>query len=712
MNINLKLEKSIYVLAIRRGLTLAIPFLLLGSFALLLNSFPWDAYQQALELCLNGKLSQILSTIFDVSLGSLALILIITISISFGQMEGNDDVLLYGASSLCAYGAFCGGFQPDTYVFGADWVFSAMCITLISCGLLRKWLRWSYKVQRFHTVGADYIFNLAMKSILPITMMLVLFAVVGMCLRTMTGQNNITNFGSYLSLLFFGRVGATLLGALIYVIFTQMLWFFGIHGTNTLDEVVKNLFEKGIETNQTLIQSGQVATEIFSKTFLDTFVFMGGCGTAICLIFALLIIAKKSNNRKLALVSSPFVLFNISEIVIFGFPVIFNPLMLVPFILTPVVLLFISAIMMHFHIVPMAVQTVGWTVPLFMSGYQATGSLLGSVLQLVNVIVGTCIYIPFVRLSEKQQTEVFKDHVKSMEEVMTKGEETGNFPKFMDNQCPLSYAAKTLSVDLRNAMGREQVDLYYQVQMCSDGTVFGAEALMRWKHPVAGFIAPPLLIALAYEGRFLPELGYYLVDRACRDMKLMKSRTGKPTHISVNVSPHQLQEDDFVERVLAIKKAYGIDEKHLVLEITERVLLDTSQVIIDKISRLRQGGIEISLDDFGMGHGSMVYLQNNAFEEVKLDGNLVKQLLTNERSKSIVSGIINLTRGLQCRVVSEFVETETQRELLKKMGCHIYQGFLYDRAQPLEQFIEKHLCNDTERKKRVQLNEEKNQNER
>ena len=107
--------------------------------------------------------------------------------------------------------------------------------------------------------------------------------------------------------------------------------FFGIHGTNTLDMVAKQLFEPGVQINQALIQNGQLPTELFSKTFLDIFVFIGGCGTALCLILAIFIAAKKSNNKKLAKVAGISVFFNINEIVIFGFPVIFNPIMLIPF---------------------------------------------------------------------------------------------------------------------------------------------------------------------------------------------------------------------------------------------------------------------------------------------------------------------------------------------------------------------------------------------
>lgn len=148
-------------------------------------------------------------------------------------------------------------------------------------------------------------------------------------------------------------------------------------------------------------------TVIYSKSFMDIFVFIGGCGAALCLILALLIAAKKSHNRKLGKVAGVSVLFNISEIAIFGFPVIFNPVMFVPFILTPLVFVLTGTFAMTMGLVPYVTRSLEWTVPVIFSGYEATGSVAGSVLQIVNLVIGTLIYIPFIRYSEEKQTRNF-----------------------------------------------------------------------------------------------------------------------------------------------------------------------------------------------------------------------------------------------------------------------------------------------------------------
>ena len=128
----------------------------------------------------------------------------------------------------------------------------------------------------------------------------------------------------------------------------------------------------------------------------------------------MLLKARKSNNRKLAKVAGISVLFNINEIVIFGFPVIFNPLMLLPFLLVPLVLTLTSAFAMQLQLVPLPTHSVEWTVPILMSGYEACGSVSGSLLQLFNLILGTLLYIPFIRLSENQQSEEFETAVRTM----------------------------------------------------------------------------------------------------------------------------------------------------------------------------------------------------------------------------------------------------------------------------------------------------------
>lgn len=617
-----RFQNSIFARSIRHGLTLAIPFLIMGSFSLFLNNFPIDSYQIFLASWLDGAAAELLNTIYMISLGSLALVLTITISISYGQLAETDQLLLYPVVSVCSYLAFCGGIEDQTdYIFSAEWVFTAMCITLLSCILFQRLLKLGRRFERLHTTGADYLFNTSIQSLIPVIAITLLFTITGYFVRITWSDSNITNFGSYLFLKLFDGISGNLFGILLYVIITHVLWLMGIHGTNTLEAVSRQLFEQNVEINQALMTAGNLPTEIYSKTFLGTFVFLGGCGTALSFVLALCIASKQSHNRKIAHVALPSVLFNISEIAVFGFPIIFNLTMAAPFIITPVVLTVTSALA-----------------------------------------------------------------IRQLEADMAAGEKHGNLPSFLSHDYPCYYYAKNLAMDLQNAIKRGQVQLYYQAQISRDGTLHGMEALLRWKHPVTGFIAPPVLVGLAYENGFLDELGYYLIKRACLDAQTMEELLKKDVCLSVNISSRQIRSNGFFDTVLNLIRQYPADHIRPVFEITERAAMEISDNLKYEMEHLRSQGVEFSLDDFGMGHNSLIQLQEGSFDEVKLDGNLVSQLMTNKRSREIVSGIISMARNLNCRTVAEFVETAELRDVLSELGCSIYQGYYYSRPLPLEDF--------------------------
>lgn len=684
-----RFQNTIYARAVRHGLTLAIPFLIMGSFALLLTNFPLGVYQDFIRTWMNGAASAILETLYQISLGSLALVLTVTISISYGHLTETDQLFLYPIVAVCSYLAFCGGIENQSdYIFNAEWVFTAMVITLLSCVLFHKILKLGHRFERLHTTGADYLFNISIQCLIPVILVSLFFAVTGYVLRVAWDSSNITNFGSYLFLKLFDKISGNLFGILLYVVMTHLLWFMGIHGTNTLEAVSRHLFEQNVEINQSLVLAGHIPTEIFSKTFLDIFVFIGGCGTALSFVLALYIASKQSHNRKMSFVALPSALFNISEIAVFGFPIIFNLTMLIPFILTPVILTLISASAIKAGLVPAVTQSVEWTIPVLLSGYQATGSVSGSLLQLFNLLVGVFIYMPFVRRSEKQETGKFKQAVRQMEQDMAAGERDGVIPAYLSHKYPYYYYAKTLSMDLTNAMKRGQLQLFYQPQISSQGELHGMEALLRWNHPVTGYIAPPVLIRLAHESGILNELGYSLLDRACLDAQVIQNSVSNNICLSINISPKQLQDPGFFDKTLEIVRQYPLERIHIVLEITERAAMELSAELKKKMEYMKEQGLEFSLDDFGMGHNSLVQLQEGCFNEVKIDGNLVSQLPNNKSTREIISGIVQMSQNLNCRTIAEFVETEEQRDMLLSLGCVIYQGYYYSKALPPEEFLE------------------------
>jgi PTS system cellobiose-specific IIC component len=201
-------------------------------------------------------------------------------------------------------------------------------------------------------------------------------------------------------------LASSLPAALLVVFLVHLLWFFGLHGTNILLPITSALFLPLMEANVKAFQAGQAAEHIVTSSFFDTFVYMGGAGTSICLLIAILIVGKREDNKAKAKLGIAPAAFNINEPVLFGMPLVLNPIYVIPFILLPVVLTITSYAAIAIGLVPKTVAIVHWTMPPIISGFLATGSVMGIVLQLINIAIGIIVYMPFVLVAEKHAREM------------------------------------------------------------------------------------------------------------------------------------------------------------------------------------------------------------------------------------------------------------------------------------------------------------------
>ena len=199
-----------------------------------------------------------------------------------------------------------------------------------------------------------------------------------------------------------------------------------------------------------------------------------------CLLIAILVTSKRRNVKKLAKISLAPMLFNINELLLFGLPVIFNPMLLIPFILTPIVLTLTSCFAVATGLVGCTVQSVHWTTPVLLSGYTATGSVAGSALQLVNLVIGILIYLPFVRISQERYMHTLARDIEKLTVFFKQHEARGIEPALLVRRDRLGSTAKMLVSDFRYALKNGDVHLWYQPQTDSTGAVVGAEALLRW----------------------------------------------------------------------------------------------------------------------------------------------------------------------------------------------------------------------------------------
>ncbi|MGT2481973.1 putative bifunctional diguanylate cyclase/phosphodiesterase [Methylobacterium oryzae CBMB20] len=243
-------------------------------------------------------------------------------------------------------------------------------------------------------------------------------------------------------------------------------------------------------------------------------------------------------------------------------------------------------------------------------------------------------------------------------------------------------ARRALTADLRGALDRDEFILYFQpIVAAQECRVRGFEALLRWKHPVRGFVSPGEFIPLAEETGVIIPLGEWILREACR------IAAGWPgdVRIAVNLSPRQFRHSDLTQLVRSALRTSGLAAARLELEVTESVFLEATPAINATLSKLREMGVRLSLDDFGTGYSSLSYLRRIAFDKIKIDQSFVRDLPQERSAAAIVNAIIDMATSLDMTITAEGVETDAQRVCLLEQGCHEFQGYLFSKPLPAEQ---------------------------
>ena len=241
--------------------------------------------------------------------------------------------------------------------------------------------------------------------------------------------------------------------------------------------------------------------------------------------------------------------------------------------------------------------------------------------------------------------------------------------------------------DLRLALSEKQFVPHYQAQVDDEGFLSGVELLIRWEHPLRGMVSPAEFIPVAEETRLIVPLGLWILEQACMQLAAwaLKPYLAHLT-LAVNVSAHEFLHPDFLTRLFAILKHTQANPTQLKLELTESLLISRTEDVIAKMHHLKANGIGLSLDDFGMGYSSLSYLQRMPLKQLKIDQSFIRDMLIDMNDASIVKAIVDLGHNLGLNVIAEGVETELQRDFLRRLGCKDYQGYLYSRPLPLAQF--------------------------
>ena len=241
--------------------------------------------------------------------------------------------------------------------------------------------------------------------------------------------------------------------------------------------------------------------------------------------------------------------------------------------------------------------------------------------------------------------------------------------------------------DLRLALENNEFLLHYQPKHnATTGEVIGAEALLRWQHPKLGLVAPGEFIPLAEKSGLIVQIGEWVLDEACRQMRIWHDEGHPEWKIAVNLSAMQFAYDHLIDLVQDTLKRHQLPPHSLILEVTESTAMHDVEASLDILNKLNDLGIDISIDDFGTGYSSLLYLKRMPARELKIDRGFIKDLAEGSDDASIVSAIIALGHSLNLHVVAEGVETEKQQEFLTALGCNSLQGFYLGRPVPPEQF--------------------------
>jgi diguanylate cyclase (GGDEF)-like protein/PAS domain S-box-containing protein len=241
--------------------------------------------------------------------------------------------------------------------------------------------------------------------------------------------------------------------------------------------------------------------------------------------------------------------------------------------------------------------------------------------------------------------------------------------------------------ELRQALPSRQLELHFQPQLDAQGTIQGAEALLRWHHPTLGMVPPGEFIHLAEETSLIMPIGRWVLETACAHLK--RWTTEFPSQrivLAVNVSPRQFRHPCFVDEVRDILRATAIDSTRLKIELTESLLIDNVDETVARMHELRALGVRFSLDDFGTGFSSLAYLKRLPLDQLKIDRSFVNDLESDPNDAAIVHTIITMGHTLGLDVIAEGVETAAQLDYLRAHGCHAFQGYFFSRPLPVAEF--------------------------
>ena len=666
--------KSPELIAIKNGLIFLIPVLMIGSLTVLINNFPIPAYKSFMLSVFGPGWKNYGEIVWQFTFGIMGLYLTASIAFALTREKIVDDysnINAYIISTVAVIVFFIITYDSAKGIsfddIGYSSLFIAIAVAIISSFLFVKLKTLKFlKLKLGSSMHGNLIVNESILAIIPSVIVLLVFVILKVIFVNEYGTGSINNFINESILYLFSNLGA-LTASFVYVLLNQIMWFLGIHGGNMLRSVVE--------------QFGTNGGMALSKQLFDVFVWYGGTGATLCVLMTVLCTKRENSAKRIAMLALIPSLFNINEIILFGLPIVFNPLFFIPFLIVPIVLTILTYIAVFFNFIPYEIFAVEWTTPVLISGYLATKSFNGVLFQLICVIVGTLIYVPFVGHYNMESKKKIREMLGQLYSYLSSEGTAGMQHTFMKLNHLTSFTSQ-LSYELEDAIKKNKgLYLVYQPKHDSKKRIVGFEALLRWEHSDIGEIVPMSIVAIAENFNLMNKMGLYVIDKCCTQIVEWSKdpEIDFKYPIAINVSPTQLKDESFNKKVISILEKHEIATNMIEIEITESMAFDIEDEHISNISALQNHGIKIAIDDFGMGHTSVYAIRKLEIDSIKIDGSLTKDVVDNYISKSIILSIVNLCESLNIEVVAEYVENEVQRKVLVDLGCHSFQGHFFSK---------------------------------
>lgn len=259
---------------------------------------------------------------------------------------------------------------------------------------------------------------------------------------------------------------------------------------------------------------------------------------------------------------------------------------------------------------------------------------------------------------------------------------------FHDTMQKMASTRLSITSDLRQALSKSEFFVCYQpIVHLADGSIFGAETLVRWRRSAAVTVDPADFIPSAEELGIIDGIGLWIIEQACMQLRAWQGQGLHLQRLSINVSPRQLRQKNFAEEVAHIVKQAGVDPRILELEITEGVLMESSEATVQNLHRIRRAGVRLCIDDFGTGFSNLSYVTRHSFDTLKIDRYFVSRIPADRASFAIIRSVCALAKELGIEVIAEGVEHAEQRDALAALECRVGQGFLWNAPLGAEEFI-------------------------